>query len=149
MRWLPRLCARLPRAAWPAGGATATIECLTPMWLKERGQDVRVPTIAVLVQRIRDRLSMLCNFHEGKEWNALFAEIRECAEKAENLKCEGEWVHSSRFSSRTDKAMPMGGFVGKVSCGGIDPALWPLLRIGEEIHAGRFAVWGQGWYSIK
>jgi len=129
-----------------AEGSTATIDCLTPMWLKERGQDVRVPTIAVLVKRIRDRLSMLCSFHERIKWDALFAEIGERAEKAENLEYEGEWVHRSRFSSRTDKAMPMGGFVGKVRCGGIDPVLWPLLRIGEEIHAGRFAVWGHGRY---
>lgn len=134
--------------AGPAG-RTTTIEYLTPMWLKESGQDVRVPTIAALVQRIRDRLSLLCRFHEGMEWEAPFAEIGERAEQARNLKCEGEWLHRTRFSSRTDKAMPMCGFVGKVTCGDIDPALWPLLRIGEEIHAGRFAVWGQGWYSIK
>jgi hypothetical protein len=43
----------------------------------------------------------------------------------------------------------MGGFVGKILCEGIDPALWPLLRIGAEIHAGRYTAWGNGWYRIQ
>jgi hypothetical protein len=92
---------------------------------------------------------MLCRLYEELEWQAGFAAIGQAADKATVCDWEGGWVEYSRPSTRTDEEMPLAGFRGTISCKGIDPRLWPLLRIGEEIHVGRQVVWGHGLFQIS
>ena len=127
----------------------ATIEFLTPIWLRENDKDLHVPTFSALVCRLRDRVSMLCRLYEGKEWQAEFAAIGHAASQATVTDWEGHWVEHSRGSTRTGKEMPLGGFLGTITCHGIDPRLWSMLRIGKEIHVGREVVWGHGQYHIR
>jgi hypothetical protein len=127
----------------------AAFEFLTPMWLRDGGRDLRVPTFAGLIQRVRDRISMLCRIYEGQEWLADFGAIGRSADRATTLDWDGNWVQPGRVSTRTGQTMPMGGFQGTITCDGIYPELWPLLLIGQEIHAGRHAVWGDGWYRVQ
>jgi hypothetical protein len=127
----------------------ASIEFLAPTWLREKGRDLRVPTFSALVSRIRDRISMLCRLYEGQEWQAAFSDIGQAACQATVCDWEGGWVQSPRTSTRTGEEMPLAGFRGTITCQGIDPRLWPLLRIGEEIHVGRQVVWGHGQYRIR
>jgi hypothetical protein len=127
----------------------ATIEFLSPTWLREKGSDLRVPTFSALVCRIRDRISMLCRLYEGQEWQAAFADIGQAASQATVCDWEGGWVQYPRISTRTGEEMPLGGFRGTITCQGIDPRLWPLLRIAEEIHVGRQVVWGHGQFQIQ
>jgi hypothetical protein len=129
--------------------STATIEFTTPTWLRDRGHDLRVPTFEGLVKRVRDRLSMLCRIYEKQEWQADFRAIGHAASKATSLGWDGAWVQPGRTSTRTGQSMPLGGFQGSITCEGIDAELWPLLRIGQEIHAGGHAVWGHGCYRTQ
>lgn len=145
-----------PCFAKPVYSSAATLHYMTPMWLKEKKvegekhrKDVRIPTIEALVREVRSRIWLLSKSHEDREWKHDSVRIDELAKRARNLAKDGEWVDRSRYSSHTDQSMPMGGFVGKILCEGIDPALWPLLRIGAEIHAGRYTAWGNGWYRIQ
>jgi hypothetical protein len=131
------------------GPDEATIEFLTPTWLRENGRDVRVPTFSALMCRLRDRISMLCQLYERQEWLAEFAAIGHAASHATVTDWEGHWVEHSRDSTRTGEEMPLGGFLGSITCRGIDPGLWAMLRIGEEIHVGREVVWGHGRYGIR
>jgi hypothetical protein len=131
------------------GPHAATIDFLTPTWLRENDRDLRVPTFPALICRIRDRISMLCRLYEGQEWQAAFSDIGQVASQATVCDWEGGWVQSPRMSTRTGDEMPLGGFRGPVNFRGIDPRLWPLLRIGEEIHVGRQVVWGHGLYRIR
>jgi hypothetical protein len=127
----------------------AAIEFVTPTWLREQGHDLRVPTFSGLVQRVRDRISMLSRIHEKAEWQADFRAIGQLADQAVTVDWDGRWVKPGRTSTRTGQTMPLGGFVGFVHCSGVDAALWPLLQMGQEVHAGRHAVWGQGWFRIQ
>ena len=145
-----------PCFAKPVYSTAATLHCLTPMWLQEKGvareakrRDVLVPTIEALVHTVRIRIHLLTKCHEGQKWEHKSVDIDELAKRARNLVYYGRPEDRSRYSTRTDQPMHMGGFMGKVQCGSIDPALWPLLRIGAEIHAGRFTVWGNGQYQIQ
>jgi hypothetical protein len=131
------------------GPHAATIDFLTPTWLRENDRDLRVPTFPALICRIRDRIYMLCRLYEGQEWQAAFSDIGQVASQATVCDWEGGWVQSPRMSTRTGDEMPLGGFRGPVNFRGIDPRLWPLLRIGEEIHVGRQVVWGHGLYRIR
>ncbi len=126
-----------------------TIEFLAPTCMREHGKDLRVPTFSALVCRVRDRVSMLCKLYEGKDWQASFSAIGISAGETKVSDWEGRWVQQPRVSSRTGQEMQLGGFRGSITCNNIDPRLWPLLRIGEEIHVGRHVTWGHGRYRLK
>jgi hypothetical protein len=126
----------------------ATVAFISPTWIREKGHDLRVPTLPALICRARDRISMLCRLYEGREWEAEFAAVGHHASQAQTDDWNGDWVEYPRLSTRTDEEMPLAGFVGTITCHGIDPRLWPLLRIGQEIHVGRQIVWGHGRYSL-
>jgi len=126
----------------------ATVEFISPTWMREKGHDLRVPTLPALICRARDRISMLCRLYEGREWEADFAAVGHYASQARTDDWNGDWVENPRLSTRTEEEMPLAGFVGTITCHGIDPRLWPLLRIGEEIHVGRQTVWGHGLFSL-
>jgi hypothetical protein len=133
----------------PAPGSRARVEFLTPTLLKDRRAHSRIPTVAALVRRLRDRLSLLSLLWEGSEWQAEYKAIGEAAERAVMEKFEGGWDVHERHSTRTRRDMPVEGFRGSVFYDSVDPELWPLLRIGEEIHVGQHAVWGNGRYRLS
>jgi hypothetical protein len=150
-----------------------TIEFLSPTWLREKvrdpraptstepasrpavrairekSRDLRVPTFPALICRLRDRISMLCRLYEGQQWQASFGAIGRAADMTAVSDWEGHWVEIPRVSTRTGEEMPLGGFRGSITCQGIDPRLWAILRIGQEIHVGREVVWGHGQFQLR
>jgi len=132
----------------PANSARARIQFDTPMLLKDRGAVQREPALPALVRRLRDRVSMLSLMWEGKEWQADYRAIGELAVDAVMNIENGGWSVHGRHSTRTRRTMPVEGFCGTVSYERVNPELWPLLRIGQEIHAGQHVVWGNGRYRL-
>jgi hypothetical protein len=139
-----QVCMAQPRR----GGATC-IEFLTATLLKENGIELRVPTFAALVKRLRDRISHLCLAYEGMEWEADYGAIGETASRAVIASEKGHWEARSRISSRTGQRTHLCGFFGLVTYEQVDPELWPLLLVGQEIHLGRHAAWGNGWFRLR
>jgi len=130
-------------------GSRARIEFLTPTLLKDRRTQSRIPTLAALIRRLRDRVSLLSLLWEGNEWQAEYRAIGDLAEKGVMEKFDGGWSAHDRHSTRTRCDMPVEGFRGSVFYESVDPQLWPLLRIGQEIHVGQHAVWGNGQYRLS
>jgi len=63
---------------------------------------------------------------------------------------ETTWVSAARHSRRGGQ-MPMDGLVGQAwyaSPNDLRPLL-PVLWLGQWVHAGKGAVWGNGRYAIK
>jgi hypothetical protein len=100
------------------------------------------------VCRVRDRLSNLSKLYGGQSWKAEFRTIGELAREGRTLAARGAWIEDRRRSSRTGQVMPLAGFLGEVIYDRLKPELWPLIVIGQEIHAGRHAVWGNGGYRV-
>ncbi len=126
---------------------SARLEYLTPTYVKHHRLVQRVPTLQAVVCRIRDRLARLCQLWEGQEWQADGAAIEALAANVRPLHT-GQWLEHKRHSTRTDRQMPVEGFRGTATYEPVSPALWPLLRIGQEIHIGQHVVWGNGMYRI-
>jgi hypothetical protein len=124
------------------------IDFLTPTWLRYEKQDQPVPTLPALVCRLRDRLSFLSLLYEEQEWIADYAAIAALAAQARILGHSGQWLEIDRDSSRTGQTTPLDGFLGWVVYDNVHPALWRLLAMGQEVHAGRHAVWGNGAYRL-
>jgi hypothetical protein len=131
-----------------SGPDEATIEYLSPTLLNKKGEDPKLPAFSALVCRLSDRIDWLCQLYEGQKWQAQFSAIECAATGTTKIKRSGGWEEITRSSTRTDEEMPLGGFRGSFTYKGIDLRLWPLLRIGEEIHVGGKVVWGHGRYRI-
>jgi hypothetical protein len=133
----------------PSGGPRARVEFRTPTRLTARGAEPSAPRLSTLVRRVRDRLSFLSLVWADRPWNADYGLLGHLADRARTVSHDGLQVTHSRRSTKTGQTMEISGFRGTVTCDGIDPALWPLLHIGEEIHVGRFTEWGLGLYRIE
>lgn len=130
------------------GDGRAVIDFLSPVLLKDRRSELRVPTLGALIRRLRDRISLLSLAWAGEEWQADYGTIGEIAEAGVTETVGGGWSIHNRHSTRTKRDMPVEGFLGTVTFAGVAPELWPLLRIGAEVHVGQHAVWGNGHYRI-
>ncbi len=143
----------------PADGPRARIEFLTPTQLPMRDRNgsrshdssapSSRPSMAALARRIRDRISLLSLIWAGEEWTADYGAIGDLADRARIASCAGNVVTFSRVSTRTGRTIHMTGYRGIVVYENVHDDLWPILRIGQEIHAGRFTEWGLGLYRLQ
>ncbi len=125
------------------------VRFLTPTTLKREGRLVERPSFADLVCRIRDRLSSLAAFFGDGPLDMDFAGVGRVAANVCTAECHTEWVRRTRRSSRTGHVHELSGFVGEAVYEG-DLGPWmPLLRMGEAVHVGKYAVWGNGRLRLE
>jgi hypothetical protein len=106
------------------------------------------PALGVIVRRLRDRLSSLCTFF-GERWDCPdFAAWGTVADRATIVESRTTWLTRIRQSTRTGQSHEISGLVGQTTYDFPDEAtlhtLTPLLRMGELIHVGKNAPWGNG-----
>ncbi len=124
-----------------------TAHFLTPTTLKAEGEMVAVPQFPAFIKRLRDRVNALAYFYCNKALDLDFKELGWRAEKVKEVAVRSRWIDRSR---RTRKGMTqdLSGFVGEVTYrGDLEPFL-PLLLLGEHVHVGKGAAFGNGWYQL-
>ncbi|HEV8719627.1 MAG TPA: CRISPR system precrRNA processing endoribonuclease RAMP protein Cas6 [Candidatus Binatia bacterium] len=125
-----------------------TLRFLTPTLLKADGVQARRPNFGVIAKRLRDRINALSYFYCGKGLDIDFKDLGERAEKIRTVSDATRWVESSRYSRRRAVTHDLSGFVGAVSFEGELEMFLPYLKLGEYLHVGKNAVFGNGWYEI-
>jgi CRISPR/Cas system endoribonuclease Cas6 (RAMP superfamily) len=64
------------------------------------------------------------------------------------VETSSRWLERSR-RTRQGEQQNLSGFVGEVTYrGDLEPFI-PLLLLGEYIHVGKNAAFGNGWYQLK
>ncbi len=135
------------------------VHFLTPILLRtgsgitENGRRIQAidirekPPLGVLIRQIRNRFSSLCAFF-GTPWETDFAAIGNAADSVELVNSTTRWVYQSRRSTRTGQSHELSGLVGSADYRFPNPEifeyLYPLLLLGQSIHAGKNAPWGNG-----
>jgi hypothetical protein len=79
-------------------------------------------------------------------------DFRAFGEDADRIKTTGEklrWVEENRYSKRRDLKHTLKGYVGSVAFEGALAPFMPILRMGQYVHVGKAAVFGQGWYVVE
>jgi hypothetical protein len=125
-----------------------TLRFLTPTLLKADGLQMRRPSFGPLAKRLRDRINALAYFYCGAGLEIDFKAFGDTAEKVETVSGSTRWVESSRYSRRRDVSHDLSGFVGEVTFEGRLGMFLPYLRLGEYLHVGKNAVFGNGWYEV-
>jgi hypothetical protein len=127
----------------------AKVEFITPTQIKYEGRPARIPEFHVIVRNLLRRISSMCYFHQGFAYEADFPAIIAAAEAVSITVNHTRWFDWERYSSRQAQKVPLGGLIGEASYEGPLSVFWPLLRLGELLHAGRGTVFGQGKIAVE
>lgn len=94
------------------------------------------------------RISMLTYFHTDTPLEANFAGLTQAAKTKQFTNQQLKWFDWTRYSSRQQTEMNMGGVVGVVE---LDMAemeqFWPYLGIGQWTNVGKGTSMGMGAYK--
>lgn len=124
----------------------------TPLRLKREGHNVRPQdfSFADLFGNLLRRFSMLTYFHTETPLEADFAGLMAKARTVKFRQVDLYWKDWTRYSSRQQTTMQMGGLLGTATLHGeeIIP-FWPYLWLGQWVHAGKNTSMGLGHYELK
>jgi hypothetical protein len=124
----------------------------TPLRLKRDGRNVRPQdfSFADLFGNLLRRFSMLTYFHTETPLEVDFAGLMARARVVGCHQIDLYWQDWTRYSSRQQTAMQMGGLQGTVVLEGnqITP-FWPYLWLGQWTHAGKSTSMGLGRYRLE
>ncbi len=123
----------------------------SPLRLKYRGQLLTPPrfAFAAIVANLLRRVSMLSYFHNDA---ALDLDFKALVDRANSIAPTHEdlhWYNWARYSNRQKTRIQMDGLIGSVAFRGADIApWWPLLWLGQYLHAGKATSMGLGGYRL-
>lgn len=124
------------------------IEISTPLRLQENGKPLREKEINSerFFISLAKRISLLSEFH-SEPLNLNFDLLKEDILNIQDSKFL-KWQDWTRYSSRQDQKMKLGGVIGKWQFKNVSPLLAQLLYIGQWLHCGKNATFGLGKYRI-
>ncbi len=147
-----RVLAHSPAVEIPAFGrwGQARLVIDTPLRLQDNSRPLRPADLSPrrLVTALVRRAALLFEFHAGRP--GLGAGAGALARHAETLADERElnWHDWTRYSSRQQQEMTLGGVLGQWTLrGDLEPVL-PWLWLGQWLHAGKNATMGLGGYRL-
>lgn len=125
------------------------VRFVTPTELKGGPQSGRTPEFAVLLARIRDRLSTLRTLYGEGPLEIDFRGLGERAATVRLVASETHFVDVTRRSSRTGQVHPLGGLVGFAEYEGDLGEFLPYLNAARWTGVGRQTVWGKGQLAVE
>lgn len=133
-----------------------TLNFLTPTRIKynptgEKGRSevVRVPEFHHIIRRLRDRINALSVTYCGSPISVDFKGTAERAMAVKTREVNLRWVEVKRKSKTQPIQHDQSGFMGRITYEGDLREFLPLLVLGEYVHVGEDAVFGNGWYRIQ
>jgi len=121
----------------------------TPLRIKRRGQFVgaRDFTAADFLRNLHARLSNLARFYGGTSDDSAWSPNSD--DPPHMSAATLTWCDWTRFSSRQNTTMQMGGLLGTIVLAGTGLAAhWPALWLGQWTHVGKGTSFGLGKYRI-
>jgi hypothetical protein len=130
------------------GAVTLTIA--TPLRLQNQGRAVPPDGLRprTLFTALLRRAALLCELHAALP--GLAGDAARLAARAERLNDRRElaWKDWTRFSSRQDREMTLGGVIGAWTLSGDLAELLPWFWLGQWLHVGKNATMGMGKYAL-
>jgi CRISPR-associated endoribonuclease Cas6 len=129
---------------------SVTLNFLTPARIVYNGHLTFDLEFHVLIRSLIRRLSLLSYFHCDNDVSKF--NFKEIIKKAKDIKVKERklrWFDWERYSTKQDKRMKMGGFVGEITFEGNVKPFLSIIKAGEVFHAGKGTAFGLGKYEIK
>jgi hypothetical protein len=136
----------------PACPRQLTLTLETPLRLKVDGH-LLIPesfSFGALFSYLLRRISLLTAFHTDTPLETDFAGLSRAAKIIGVKEADLHWHDWTRYSTRQDTLMQMGGLLGSITLAGdeLEP-FWPYLWLGQWTHAGKGTSMGLGRYRIE
>ena len=125
-----------------------TLRLLTPTRITHEGTLTDELPFHVFWRRLIGRISALAYFHCGESLELDFKGLIEKAMSVETTDSTLRWKDWTRYSSRQDRKMQLGGLVGRVTYRGDLAEFVPFAALGAFLHLGKNATFGLGKYRI-
>ena len=132
-----------------ATAGTATLHFATPLRLQHNGHALSPEWLQArtLLMALARRASLLAEFHSDASPVEDFAALSAaCADIEEEKRLT--WLDWTRYSSRQQQKMSLGGVVGTWRLAGRLAPFAPLLQLGEWLHVGKESTFGLGRYTL-
>ncbi len=146
----PSQPAELP--AIPAMPTHIEITFHTPLRIKQENKNLasRQFNFGAFFGTLLRRISMISYFHTDTPLETDFAALTAQARTVQFASQQLKWYDWTRYSSRQQTEMNMGGLIGSVELDmqGLEE-FWPYLWLGQWTHVGKGTSMGMGAYSIK
>jgi hypothetical protein len=126
------------------------LRLLTPLRIKRRRHLVGPAEfeLATLLHALCERIALLAGHYGGEarpEWGRLKPHADDVRMEHHGLR----WQDWTRYSSRQDTLMEMGGLLGELRLAGSGlAAFWPVLGYGQWVHVGKGTSFGLGAYVL-
>ncbi len=128
------------------------IKIHTPIRIKQQGHNLNQQTFNFggFFGNLLRRISMLSYFHTDTPLETDFAALSQQARTVNFDHQDIRWYDWTRYSSRQQTEMNMGGIIGSLSLDMQQKEIfWPYLWLGQWTHVGKATSMGLGHYSIQ
>lgn len=149
-RLLPHQPARSPST--PALPKQIQLNFHSPVRLKQNQKNIVAESFSfhAFFSALLRRISLISYFHTDTPLDTDFAGLSRRARDVPILSRRLQWYDWSRYSSRQQTEMNMGGLVGAVT---LDTEalteFWPYLWLGQWTHVGKGTSMGMGGYTLS
>ncbi|MEW6418523.1 MAG: CRISPR system precrRNA processing endoribonuclease RAMP protein Cas6 [Nitrospirota bacterium] len=120
-----------------------------PTGEKGKSNVVRVPEFHHLIRRLRDRINALSVTYCSSPIDVDFKGLAERAMEVKGRDVNLRWIDIKRKSRTQHIDHDQSGFIGNITFEGNLKEFLPLIILGEYVHVGEDAVFGNGWYRIE
>ena len=139
--------------AMPVDAQAMHLHIHTPLRLQRQGQPLppRQLNARTLISAVARRVALVLEFHAQQcDWGA---QVPGAVAQADQLSDHRAlaWFDWTRYSSRQQQEMALGGVVGQWRLHGpseVLARLWPWLHLGQWLHVGKNATMGMGGYHL-
>ena len=116
---------------------------LTPIRIKKQGKFIKnnINLMDILLS-LKRRVTALSYYYCNKEFK--FPLIEDLIKDVETNLIFEKWLELSRFSTRQQTKMKMGGLMFEMEISGDLSKLYPYLKLAEFVHIGKNASFGLG-----
>jgi hypothetical protein len=130
-----------------------SLQFISPLRLQRNGHplDSRDLKARDLLMALVRRVALLHEFHGAAPLALDFSALAHAAETISSEK-ELHWQDWTRYSSRQQQKMALGGVVGRWTLSGEADKLapfFPFLHLGQWLHVGKEATFGLGGYRVE
>jgi CRISPR-associated endoribonuclease Cas6 len=119
--------------------------------LQQEGRRIDRLDGPAFLRRLIRRVGTLVESYGSLPPDAAPCDYHALADLADQVVVEDQNVSThtwERYSNRNESKHPLSGLVGQALFTGIAKPLWPYLLVGQWVHLGKGASFGQGRYVV-